>query len=115
MKLNNSVNDNAIEKMMGHTNGLDGTYLQITPDRLFEEFYKGVTDLTIDSTARDQIKIKELEKQIVPDQQEIVSKIMPEVMTHFRKELGFDNITPETVDSLNMEQLKNLVKNILVS
>ena len=115
LKLNNSVNDNAIEKMMGHKNGLDGTYLQITEDRLFEEFYKGVTDLTIDSTARDQIKIKELEKQIVPDQQEIVSKIMPEVMTHFRKELGLDKITPETVDSLNMEQLKNLVKNILVS
>ena len=115
MKLNNNVNDNAIEKMMGHTNGLDGTYLQITPDRLFEEFYKGVTDLTIDSTARDQIKIKELEKQIVPDQQEIITKIMPEVMSHLRKELGLDKITPDSVDTLSKEQLQNLVRNFVVN
>jgi integrase/recombinase XerD len=67
MKLNNNVNDNAIEKMMGHQKGLDGTYLQITDERLFEEFYKGVTDLSVSSYARDQIKIKKLEKTI-PDE-----------------------------------------------
>ena len=115
MKLNNSVNDNAIEKMMGHTNGLDGTYLQITPDRLFEEFYKGVTDLTIDSTARDQIKIRELEKQAVPNDQELADKIMPKVLGKLRKELGLDKITPEIVDTLDNNQLKNLVKNFLVN
>ena len=62
LKLDNDVNDNAIERTMGHKNGLDGTYLQITDERLFEEFYKGVPELTVDNTARDQIKIQELEE-----------------------------------------------------
>jgi len=38
LKLNKNVNDNAIEKMIGHKNGLDGVYLQITKEKLFEEF-----------------------------------------------------------------------------
>ncbi len=63
MKLNNEVNDNAIEKMMGHTNGLDGAYLQITDDKLFEEFKKGITDLTISDDERDKAKIAELENE----------------------------------------------------
>ena len=62
LKMNNLVNDNAIEKMMGHKNGLDGTYLQISDERLFEEFYKGVPDLTVDRTQKDQIRIRELEE-----------------------------------------------------
>jgi integrase len=115
LKLNNTVNDNAIEKMMGHTRGLDGTYLQITNDRLFEEFWKGVSDLTIDSTSRDQIKIKELESQAVPDEQEIINKIMPSIMGNVRKQLGLDKITPEIVDNLDNTQLKNLVKNFLTN
>ncbi|MCH7967093.1 MAG: tyrosine-type recombinase/integrase [Thaumarchaeota archaeon] len=63
LKMNNEVNDNAIEKMMGHTNGLDGVYLQITPEQLFEEFKKGIVDLTIASGERDKIKIRALEKE----------------------------------------------------
>ena len=111
MKLNNSVNDNAIEKMMGHENGLDGTYLQITDERLFEEFYKGITDLTVDSAARDKIQIRELKKKAIPNEQEIFEKIMPKI----RSELGLDKITPEIVDTLDNNQLKNLVKNFLVN
>ena len=61
LKLNNDVNDNAIEKMMGHTNGLDGVYLQITPEKLFEEFKKGIMDLTVSDEERDKAKIQELE------------------------------------------------------
>ena len=61
LKLNNSVNDNAIEKMMGHKNGLDGVYLQLTTEQLFEEFRKGIADLTIDDSERDKTKIRELE------------------------------------------------------
>jgi integrase/recombinase XerD len=114
MKLNNSVNDNAIEKMMGHQKGLDGTYLQITDERLFEEFYKGITDLTISDEFRDKLKIRELEKA-KPDDEEIITKIMPEVLTHLRKELGLGTITNDAVDTLNKEQLKNLVKNFLVN
>ncbi len=62
LKLDNDVNDNAIERTMGHKNGLDGSYLQITDERLFEEFWKGVPELTVDNTARDQIKIQGLEE-----------------------------------------------------
>jgi len=63
LKLNNNVNDNAIEKMMGHTNGLDGSYLQITDERLFEEFKKGIMDLIVSDDERDKAKIKELENE----------------------------------------------------
>jgi len=63
LKLNNNVNDNAIEKMMGHTNGLDGVYLQITPEKLFEEFKKGIMDLTVSDEERDKAKIQELEQE----------------------------------------------------
>ena len=63
LKLNNEVNDNAIEKMMGHKNGLDGTYLQITTEQLFEEFRKGIADLTIADDERDKLKIQELESE----------------------------------------------------
>lgn len=115
LKLNNAVNDNAIEKMMGHKNGLDGTYLQISDERLFEEFYKGVPDLTVSSHERDQIKIKELENQAVPDQQEIADKIMPEIMVALNKKLGLDKLTPDVVDTLSKEQLQNLVKNFVVN
>ncbi len=61
LKLNNEVNDNAIEKMMGHANGLDGSYLQITDDKLFEEFKKGILDLTVSDDERDKAKITQLE------------------------------------------------------
>ena len=112
MKLNNSVNDNAIEKMMGHKNGLDGTYLQIPDERLFEEFYKGMTDLTISSEERDQITITKLQNT-VPKDQEIISQIMPKVMTKLREELGLDKITPSVVDTLSKQELQNLVKNFI--
>jgi len=62
LKLNNDVNDNAIEKMMGHKHGLDGTYFQGTNEQLFEEFRKGIADLTIDDSERFQaenMKLKE--------------------------------------------------------
>ena len=63
LKLNNSINDNAIEKMMGHKKGLDGSYLQITSERLFEEFVKGIQDLTIDQTEKQKIEIEKLEEE----------------------------------------------------
>ena len=61
LKLNNHVNDNAIEKMMGHSHGLDGTYFQGTTERLFEEFSKGISDLTISDSERLKIKNEKLE------------------------------------------------------
>lgn len=40
LKLDNSVNYNIAEKLMGHKNGLDGVYLTPTLDELFAEFSK---------------------------------------------------------------------------
>jgi len=40
LKLDNSVNHNIAEKLMGHKNGLDGVYLTPTTDELFAEFEK---------------------------------------------------------------------------
>ena len=62
LKLNKEVNDNAIEKMLGHKNGLDGVYLQITTEKLFKEFKAGITDLTINPTERQKMEILKLEK-----------------------------------------------------
>ena len=63
LKLNNEVNDNSIEKMMGHKNGLDGTYLQIPDDKLFENFMKGAIDLTVSDEHRLRLEKVELEKE----------------------------------------------------
>ena len=63
MKLNNEVNDNAIEKMMGHKNGLDGTYLQIPHEMLLENFMKGAIDLTVSDEHRLKLETIELQKE----------------------------------------------------
>lgn len=63
LKLNNHVNDNAIEKMMGHSNGLDGAYFQGTIEQLFEEFSKGISVLTISDSERLKIRNEKLEME----------------------------------------------------
>ena len=90
-------------------------YDTFSDEQLFEEYWNGVKELTVDSTSRDQIKIRALEKRAVPDQEEIADKIMPEIMAKVRKELGLGSITPETVDTLSKQQLQNLVKNFVVN
>lgn len=47
LKLNPTVNNNIAEKLMGHKNGLDGTYFRPDRDQCFWEFQKAVTDLEI--------------------------------------------------------------------
>ena len=47
LKLNNSINYNVVEKLMGHKNGLDGIYFVPTLDELFTEFRKAINDLRI--------------------------------------------------------------------
>lgn len=80
LKLNNSVNDSAIEKMMGHKNGIRGVYFQATTEQLFQEFQKGIPDLTIDQTEKQKIKIQTLEseKDIQLKDQNIQMKDMQE-------------------------------------
>lgn len=47
LKLNNSVNYNIAEKLMGHKNGLDGVYFTPTLNELFTEFIKIIPVLEI--------------------------------------------------------------------
>lgn len=47
LKLDNSVNYNIAEKLMGHKNGLDGVYLTPTIDEMFKEFRKIIYKLEI--------------------------------------------------------------------
>ena len=47
LKLNNSINYNVVEKLMGHKNGLDGVYFVPTLEELFAEFRKATNDLMI--------------------------------------------------------------------
>ena len=47
LKLDNSMNYNVAEKLMGHKNGLDGVYLTPTIDELFAEFKKVIHKIEI--------------------------------------------------------------------
>jgi integrase/recombinase XerD len=61
LKLNNEVNSNITEKILGHKNGLDGVYFTPTLEQCFSEFKKAIFELTIDGSERDRLKIIELE------------------------------------------------------
>jgi len=67
LKLNNEINSNIVEKLLGHRNGLDGHYFTPTREESFKEFRKAIADLTLDPTKRQakeidlqQVKITEL-------------------------------------------------------
>jgi integrase/recombinase XerD len=64
MKLQNSVNANIAEKILGHNNGLDGVYFAPTRQQCFAEFVKAIPQLTIGSTARQQNEINIQKRQI---------------------------------------------------
>ncbi|KFM19418.1 integrase family protein [Marine Group I thaumarchaeote SCGC AAA799-P11] len=64
LKLENEINSNIAEKLMAHKRGLDGTYLQPTKEECFGEFIKAIPQLTIDSTQKQQIQIKDLEEKL---------------------------------------------------
>ena len=83
--------------MLGHRNGLDGTYLQISDERLFEEFYKGIKDLTISDEFRDKAKIEELQEEVpesykeemreLKSQMKEMSKLISELTNPNREEI----------------------------
>jgi hypothetical protein len=70
MKLENSVNANIAEKIMGHKNGLDGVYFVPTREQCFNEFVKGITQLTIDPRERQKIEILDKSQRIDELEQE---------------------------------------------
>lgn len=63
LKLNKTINPAVIEKLMGHKINLDGVYLTPTRDDLFEEFKKGISDLTISDSERLKSRNKNLEDE----------------------------------------------------
>jgi len=63
LKLNGSVNSNITEKLMAHKKGLDGTYLQPTLEEYYKEYFKVISDLTIDDNERLRIRNNVLEKE----------------------------------------------------
>ena len=64
LKLNNEVNYNIAEKLMGHKRGLDGAYFKPTRDQCFYEFSKAISELTISPEERQKLEIKQQEKKI---------------------------------------------------
>lgn len=65
LKINNSVNSNIAEKLMGHKKGLDGAYFTPTRDECFGEFVKAIPDLTIDDNERLSIENETKTKKII--------------------------------------------------
>jgi len=63
LKLNDSVNSNITEKLMAHKKGLDGTYLQPTLEECYREFFKVISDLTIDDNERLRVTNQKLERE----------------------------------------------------
>jgi len=61
MKLENSVNANIAEKILGHRNGLDGVYLTPTKEQCFNEFKKAILNLTVSDEER--LKADNIKKQ----------------------------------------------------
>ncbi len=62
LKLDNNINSNIAEKLMGHRRGLDGAYLKPTKEQSFSEFVKAIPSLTISDEARDKAQILKLEQ-----------------------------------------------------
>ena len=52
LKLRDNANPTIIERLMGHDQKLDNSYFQPTLEQLFEEYQKGMSDLTIDDSER---------------------------------------------------------------
>jgi integrase/recombinase XerD len=63
LKLKNNVNSNVAEKLLGHKNGLDGVYLKPTREQCFTEFLKAISELMIDESERQRLKIEQLERE----------------------------------------------------
>jgi len=64
MKLENTVNANIAEKILGHKNGLDGVYLTPTKEQCFIEFKKAILNLTVSDEYRQKIVIENKQQEI---------------------------------------------------
>jgi integrase len=63
LKLENSVNSNIAEKLLGHKNGLDGVYFTPTRQECFNEFVKCIAQLSVSDSERQKLVITSLESE----------------------------------------------------
>lgn len=64
LKMENSVNSNIAEKLMAHKKGLDGAYLQPTMSECYREFFKAISELTVDPKHRHRLIVESKNKKI---------------------------------------------------
>jgi integrase len=64
LKLENELNSNIAEKLMGHKRGLDGVYFQPTREQCFEEFKKAIPELSINETIRLEQELEKKKEQL---------------------------------------------------
>ena len=110
LKLNNSVNSNIVEKLLGHKKGLDGTYLKPTVEELFREYQKAIPELTIDSSQRKQAELDKLQQE-KSELQQVNQKlkqiqIEKESMEIKYRDKGMSVITDEKLKKMLIKILK---------
>ena len=76
LKLNNEVNSNIAEKLMGHKRGLDGTYFAPTREECFEEFKKSTNELMIAESWRLKIELEKKNDQLDKQQSDKDNRIL---------------------------------------
>lgn len=76
LKLNNEVNSNIAEKLMGHKRGLDGTYLAPTREECFEEFKKSMNELMVEESWRLKVELEKKNDQLDKQQSDRDSRIL---------------------------------------
>ncbi|MEM4391709.1 MAG: site-specific integrase [Candidatus Nitrosotenuis sp.] len=101
LKLNREINANIIEKLMGHSKGLDGVYLKPTRQESFDEYRKGISDLTINDSERVLAEKKKVEIERSELERSLETQLMLEDKVK-RQEQAIQNI---------LDKLEKLEKN----
>ncbi len=106
LKLEDGLNSNIAERLMGHKQGLDGHYFKPTREQCFAEFVKAIPELTIDPTER-QKAIIEKQKGTINELQVKEERISN--LEHGQQELlSILNLN----DTINMFEDPNYLKKI---
>lgn len=104
LKLDNDVNSNIAEKILGHKNGLDGVYFKPTREQCLTEFIKAIPELTINDSLRQKSEIERLENEKSELEQR---QFKIEELQHH------DKIKNETISSLS-DQLIQLSQDVII-
>jgi len=77
LKLDNNLNSNIAEKLMGHKRGLDGVYFQPTREQCFEEFKKAVLELTIDESLKlkSELELQKKKNTEISDKDRVIANL----------------------------------------